>query len=373
MKRILISGGAGFIGSHLSKKLIEKGYQITILDNLSEQIHGSSKAPSYKGLDKITNFIKGNVCNKKDWRKAIKNQDAIIHLAAETGTGQSMYESDRYNQVNIVGTSNLLEVLTQSRNEIQKMIISSSRAIYGEGKYKCKYHGDTYPNQRNTQDMNNGIFNSQCCNQDLEICATSEKAKINPISIYGKTKYRQEEIFMQGGDDLKIPAVALRYQNVYGPGQSLSNPYTGILSIFSTRILNGNHIEIYEDGQQSRDFIYIEDVVDGTICALENDNANNEVFNVGSGKSISIFDVANILKDSYSSNIDVIVDGRYRIGDIRHVFCDISKIKSRLGFEPKISFIDGIQKFVDWVRTQEICIDRYDESIEELKNKGFIK
>ena len=349
MKRVLISGGAGFIGSRLSKRLIKKGYKITILDNLSEQIHGSSRS-SYKALSRITNFIKGDVCNKEDWKKAIKNQDTIIHLAAETGTGQSMYEIDRYNQVNIVGTSNLFEVLSDSEHTIQKMVLSSSRAVYGEGKYKCKNHGDTYPNQRNADDMDSGIFNPKCCNEELEICPISETADINPISIYGMTKYRQEEIFMQGGHDLKIPIVALRYQNVYGPGQSLSNPYTGILSIFSTRILNNNNIEIYEDGKQSRDFVYIEDVVNATIHALENDNANNEIFNVGSGKSLSIFDVANILKDLYDTNIDIIVDGKYRIGDIRHVFCDIRKIKLQLDFEPKINFSEGIREFVDWVK-----------------------
>ena len=264
MKNILITGGAGFIGSNLTRKLVEKGFQVTVLDNLSKQIHGENQNSTlYLSIKDIATFIKGDVCNKSDWQKALRNQDAVIHLAAETGTGQSMYEISRYNEVNILGTTHLLDILANENHSIKKMIIASSRSIYGEGKYLCKNDGVLYPNQRKDIDMSKGKFNLVCnkCNEPLQLLATDEDSKVHPSSIYGITKQQQEQMILLMGKTLNIPAVALRYQNVYGPGQSLSNPYTGILSIFSTRLLNGNDIDLYEDGQESRDFVFIDDVV----------------------------------------------------------------------------------------------------------------
>ena len=312
MKRILISGGAGFIGSNLTKKLVEKGYVVTILDNLSEQIHGkSSDSVLYDTIKSISRFIKGDVRNKDDWQKAIDNQDAIIHLAAETGTGQSMYEKEKYTDVNIGGTKNLIDLLFNMNHQIQKVVVASSRAIYGEGKYSCNQHGIDFPVQRIESDLLAGKFNPICkqCNRELSLLPTDEETSINPLSYYGETKYEQERILMKMGEDLNIPTVALRYQNVYGPGQSLSNPYTGILSIFSTRMLNGNPVDIYEDGKESRDFVFINDVVDATILALENKNANNESFNVGSGIGTTVEEVAQMLKAKYNSNVDWLLVG----------------------------------------------------------------
>ena len=376
MINILITGGAGFIGSNLTRKLVEKGFKVTVLDNLSKQIHGENQNSTlYSSIKDIATFIQGDVCNKSDWKKALRNQDAVIHLAAETGTGQSMYEISRYNEVNILGTTHLLDILANENHSIKKMIIASSRSIYGEGKYMCKNDGVVYPNQRQDIDMAKGEFNLVCdeCNEPLELLATDEDSKVHPSSIYGITKQQQEQMILLIGKTLNIPAVALRYQNVYGPGQSLSNPYTGILSIFSTRLLNGNDIDIYEDGQESRDFVFIDDVVNATILALEKTEANNQIFNVGSGIATSVTEVANSLKSLYNSDVKISVSGKYRLGDIRHNYADLSKIKNALGFSPKFDFILGITSFVNWVKTQEVMEDKYETSIQELKNKGFIK
>ena len=376
MNNILITGGAGFIGSNLTQKLVKKGFKVTILDNLSKQIHGKNQNSTlYSSIKDIATFIKGDVCNKSDWQKALRNQDAVIHLAAETGTGQSMYEISRYNEVNILGTTHLLDILANENHSIKKMIIASSRSIYGEGKYLCKNDGVVYPNQRQDIDMANGKFNLVCfkCNEPLQLLATDEHSKIHPSSIYGITKQHQEQMILLIGKSLNIPAVALRYQNVYGPGQSLSNPYTGILSIFSTRLLNGNDIDIYEDGQESRDFVFIDDVVSATILALEKKKANNQIFNVGSGIATSVSEVANLLKSLYNSDIKISVSGKYRLGDIRHNYADLSKIRSELGFSPKFDFISGITLFVNWVKTQEVMEDKYEISIQELESKGLIK
>ena len=376
MKNILITGGAGFIGSNLTQKLVSKGYCITILDNLSKQIHGKDqKSELYNSIKEISTFILGDVCNEEDWKKSLKGQDAVIHLAAETGTGQSMYEISRYNDVNILGTSHLLDFLANNKNSVKKLIIASSRSIYGEGKYKCENHGVVYPNDRIVSNMMKGKFDLFCdaCGSELNLMPTDENSKIHPSSIYGITKQQQEQMILLMGKSLGIPAVALRYQNVYGPGQSLSNPYTGILSIFSTRMLNGNDIDIYEDGEESRDFVFIDDAVEATILALEKEEANHQIFNVGSGEATTVSQVANSLKKLYDSNVNISIGGSFRLGDIRHNYADLNKIKNLLGFTAKFDFQTGISRFVDWVKTQEVKEDKYEQSLNELKNKGLIK
>ncbi len=372
---ILITGGAGFIGSNLALKLIEKGYKITVLDNLSPQIH-SENSPLYASVKDKVNFIKGSVLSYDDWKKALKDIDVVVHLAAETGTGQSMYEIERYTDVNIKGTSIFLDILTNEPHTVKKIVVASSRAIYGEGKYSCAQCGIVYPKERNDSDMVQKNFNVRCpkCNSDqLDLLPTDEESKIDPTSIYGITKQVQEQMFMVVGKSLNIPAVAFRYQNVYGAGQSLSNPYTGILSIFSTRIKNGNDINIFEDGKESRDFVYIDDVVDATILGIEKEAANGEVFNVGQGQPVDVLTVARTLIDAYNSSSEIHISGNYRIGDIRHNYADLTKIRSKLGFEPKVSFEEGITRFVTWVNNQQVEEDNYESSIEEMKKKGLYK
>lgn len=373
-KNILITGGAGFIGSNLSLKLIEKGYAVTVLDNLSPQIHGED-SPLYSSIKDKVRFIKGTVLSYEDWRNALEGIDVVVHLAAETGTGQSMYEIEKYTDVNIKGTSIFLDILANEAHTVKKIIIASSRSIYGEGKYCCGDDGIVYPIERKDEDMAKGDFHVKCpiCNENVKLLATDEASKIHPSSIYGITKQVQEQMFMVMGKSLNIPAVAFRYQNVYGAGQSLSNPYTGILSIFSTRIKNGNDITIFEDGKESRDFVYINDVVEATILGIEKDEANYEVFNVGLGKAIDVLTVANTLVSEYGSNSKIEISGNYRLGDIRDNYADLSKIKETLGFEPKIGFEEGISRFVKWVNLQEVSEDKYETSINEMKEKGLYR
>jgi dTDP-L-rhamnose 4-epimerase len=377
-KNILITGGAGFIGSNLALKLITKGYNVTVLDCLSKQIHGEDPEQNsvlYQSIKGKVNFIKGSVSLKYDLRKAFKGQAIIVHFAAETGTGQSMYDIDRYTEVNVGGTAKILDVLTNEKHSVKKIIVASSRALYGEGRYYCKDFGYVYPPQRRSEHMLQGDFEVKIkdYNLPLQLVATDENSKIQPTSIYGITKQFQEQLIMTICPTIGIMPVAFRYQNVYGPGQSLSNPYTGILSIFSTRIKNGKSLNIFEDGKESRDFLYIDDAVDATILGIEEDNANGEVFNVGGGTPIDVLTVACTLIEKFGKNVEVNVSGNYRIGDIRHNFADITKIRNLLGFSPKWKFADGISKFVEWAKIQKTEKDRYEASIEEMKSKGLFK
>lgn len=373
---VLITGGAGFIGSHLALKLINLGYTVTVLDNLSQQIHGNSETSSlYQSIkDKVT-FIHGDVRRKEDWFKALVNQNIVVHLAAETGTGQSMYEVQKYVEVNINGTALFLDYLVNEKHEVQKVIIASSRAIYGEGKYLCKSHGDVYPLERTENDLLLGDFEPKCpiCNETVALRATDENSKIHPSSVYGITKQNQEQMVLNVCKSIGIPAVAYRYQNVYGPGQSLKNPYTGILSIFSTQIRNGNNITIFEDGIESRDFVFIDDVVEATILGIQKEAANFEVFNVGSGVATTVMQVAQTLKYFYQAAIEITVSGNFRLGDIRHNFADLSKIKNKLGYQAQFDFESGVKRFVDWVKSQEVMEDNYAKSIDEMKAKGLFK
>ncbi len=377
IKNILVTGGAGFIGSNLVLKLLDKGYYITVLDNLSPQIHGKNpetESSLFKSIKDKVKFIKGSVTDRENWEKALSNQDAIIHLAAETGTGQSMYQVHKYVDVNINGTALMLDVLVNGDYKIKKVIIASSRAIYGEGKYRSKELGIVFPPHRAEEDLNKGDFEVKYPNSsDLTLVATDEESKIHPSSVYGITKQNQEQMIMTVCPTLGIAAVAFRYQNVYGPGQSLKNPYTGILSIFSTQIKNGNGINIFEDGKESRDFVYIDDVVDATILGLEKEEANNQIFNVGTGTPTDVYTVAKQLIKNYRIEVPITISGNYRLGDIRHNFADITKISSMLNFVPKISFKQGLEKFTNWVNSQEIQEDYYQKSIEEMKAKGLYK
>lgn len=377
IKNILVTGGAGFIGSNLVLKLLDRGYYITVLDNLSPQIHGKNPETDsslFKSIKDKVKFIKGSVTDRENWEKALSNQDAIIHLAAETGTGQSMYQVHKYVDVNINGTALMLDVLVNGDYKIKKVIIASSRAIYGEGKYRSKELGIVFPSHRAEEDLNKGDFEVKYPNSsDLTLVATDEESKIHPSSVYGITKQNQEQMIMTVCPTLGIAAVAFRYQNVYGPGQSLKNPYTGILSIFSTQIKNGNGINIFEDGKESRDFVYIDDVVDATILGLEKEEANNQIFNVGTGTPTDVYTVAKQLIKNYRIEVPISISGNYRLGDIRHNFADITKISSMLNFVPKISFKQGLEKFTNWVNSQEIQEDYYQKSIEEMKSKGLYK
>ena len=380
MEKILITGGAGFIGSNLALALLKRGHQVTVLDNLSEQIHGKNPeetSPLYLSIKDKVHFIKGTVACRETLQKAIANNTVIVHLAAETGTGQSMYEIQHYTDVNIGATALLLDILTNEKHSVKKVVVASSRAIYGEGKYYNKTKNTfVYPLQRTDEDMQKGDFevkDPQNHSDVLELVATTEDSIIHPTSVYGITKQVQEQLVMIVCPTIGIAGVAFRYQNVYGPGQSLKNPYTGILSIFSTQIKNGNGINIFEDGKETRDFVFISDVVEATVLGVEKEAANNQVFNVGTGVATDVITVATELSKNYEIQVPISISGNYRLGDIRHNYADISKAKQLLGFEPKISFQEGLKQFTDWVNTQEVEEDKYQQSIDEMKAKGLYK
>lgn len=376
MKRVLITGGAGFIGSSLALKLLEQNHEVTILDNLSPQIHGDNPDTSYTYSlikDKV-NFIKGDVANPDDWDKALVGVDTVVHLAAETGTGQSMYQVEEYVNTNINGTAILLDKLVNDKNlTVNRLVVASSRAIYGEGKYECAEHGVVYPESRQEVHMAAGDFEVKCpiCDKTVKMLETDESSMSHPTSVYGYTKKAQEELSILVGESIGLPVIAFRFQNVYGPGQSLKNPYTGILSIFSTQIKNGNNINIFEDGRESRDFVYIDDVVDAVILGIE--SAASGVFNVGSGELTDVMTVAKTLADKYRSNVDIKISGNYRLGDIRSNIADLTNARQQLAYEPKVGFINGISRFVDWVESQEVEEDLYEKSIDEMKEKGLYK
>lgn len=379
IKKILVTGGAGFIGSNLSLKLLSKGYEVTVLDNLSKQIHGENPdktSPLYNSIKNKVHFIEGSVTNRKDWLKAIDSVDCIVHLAAETGTGQSMYEIEKYVGVNIGGTALMLDILTNTNHTVEKVVVAESRAIYGEGRYYSKELNQfVYPTERSEVAMRAGDFEVtyKGCSSPLELVGTTEDSLIHPTSVYGITKQVQGQLVHLVCPSIGIASVSYRYQNVYGPGQSLSNPYTGILSIFSTRIRNGNGINIFEDGKETRDFVYIDDVVDATILGIEKEEANGHVFNVGTGVATDVLTVAKTLIEKYGIDVPVTVSGNFRLGDIRHNYADITAARTILGFEPKWSFSDGIGEFVKWVNEQGVQEDKYEASIEEMKKKGLYK
>lgn len=377
-QKILITGGAGFIGSNLALYLLEKGYQVTVLDNLSEQIHGAdpgTTSPLFISIRDKVNFIRGTVTSADDWNKAINDNEVIVHLAAETGTGQSMYQIKKYTEVNIGGTAIMLDILANTKTNVKKVVVASSRAIYGEGKYLSKELGAVYPGHRLAKDMDAGNFEVTYpgTTGPLQLVATDEGSKIHPTSVYGITKQNQEQMVMTVCPSIGIAPVAFRYQNVYGPGQSLSNPYTGILSIFSTLIKNNKPINIFEDGKESRDFVYIDDVVRATYLGIEKAEANGQVFNVGTGKAVPVSDVAGLLVSYYHANVPLQVSGNYRLGDIRHNYADTGKIEKLLSFKPEYDFETGLKRFTDWVNSQQIQQSKYEDSINEMRSKGLLK
>lgn len=376
-KHVLITGGAGFIGSRLANFLIDNGHHVKVLDNLSPQIHGAypETSPLFLSLHKDVEFVRGSVTNRADLQIALTGVDTVVHLAAETGTGQSMYAIEHYSDVNVGGTSLLLDVIANESLPIKKIVVASSRAVYGEGKYSCKQHGLVYPSARSAQAMEQGDFSVYCpqCNLPADLCATDEASLVKPSSVYGVTKLTQEQLVLVVAKALGISAIAFRYQNVYGPGQSLSNPYTGILSIFSTRIRNKSGINVFEDGLESRDFVFIDDVVAITAKAVEYNQPIVDVFNVGSGVATDVLTIAETLQRLLGEKVPTNVSGQFRVGDIRHNFADLTKVAEMLEFKPSVFIEEGLLRFVKWVKSEQIQMDGYEQSLEELRVKGLFK
>jgi dTDP-L-rhamnose 4-epimerase len=371
---VLITGGAGFIGSRLAARLAAQNWQVTVLDNLSPQIHGAD-ASFPPGLDAIARCIRADVRDRGALAAALEGQEAVAHLAAETGTGQSMYAVDHYGQVNLGGTSLLMDLVVNGRpSALRKLVVASSRAVYGEGKYACSEHGVVYPQARTARAMAAGQFEPVCpaCDRIVLPLPTSEDTPFAPSSFYGLTKQVQEQMTLMFGTTLGIDAFALRYQNVYGPGQSLTNPYTGLLAVFSNLVREGKSLSIFEDGHESRDFVYVDDVIDATAACMAPSVHGVHAVNVGSGVRTSVLEVAHAVRDHFKSDVAVRVTGAYRVGDIRHNAADITRIAALTGFTPKWTFAEGLTRFLAWAQTHASSDAGFERSLDELRQRGLM-
>ena len=373
---VLVTGGAGFIGTHLCTELVASGYSVRILDNFHQQIHPSEDeaVDKFEAANPKVEIVKGDICKKSDLIEALDGIESVVHLAAETGTGQSMYEVSNCIETNVSGTANLLEQILKQGRSVQHLLVASSRAVYGEGKYVCNAHGVIYPDRRNPRDMASGIFEPLChlCEQVLSVSSTDEESLKNPTSVYGISKLTQEQLAIAIGHSSGIPVSILRFQNVYGAGQSLKNPYTGILSIFTRQFMENKPIYVFEDGQESRDFIYVSDVVAGISKCLSRVPNGSRILNLGSGKATTVLEVANQLRLKLQSGSEVSITGEYRSGDIRHCIADIQKASSTIGFQPLVSFEEGISRFIEWAITQPYEDNGYANSLAELRAKGLL-
>lgn len=372
-ERVLITGGAGFIGSHLVDALLENGYFVRVYDNLEPQVHGEShKIPDY--LNKEAEFIIGDIRDREKLKKAICDIDVVFHLAASVGVAQSMYEIAKYTESNTMGGAILLDLIANEKHNIRKVIVASSMSVYGEGAYKCNDCGEVYPKIRSLEQFKRNDWGMKCpnCNIDVMPIPTNEDKPLFPTSIYAVNKRDHEEMFLIIGRAYQIPTVALRFFNVYGQRQALSNPYTGVAAIFSSRIINNNPPIIFEDGNQARDFIHVIDIVQACILAMEKSEGDYQVFNVGTGRKLSVFDIANVLMNKLSFKGEPQIVNRFREGDIRHCYADISLIKKVLGYKPKVKFEDGIIDLVNWVKLQK-AEDRVNFAIDILDKKGLTK
>lgn len=368
-KKILITGGAGFIGSHLTDELIEKGYSVRVLDNLSEQVHGKDcQRPEYLHPD--AELIVGDVRDPKKVKEALEGVDAVYHYAAMVGVGQSMYEIKEYTDVNNMGTAVLLEALI--KNPVEKLVVASSMSIYGEGLYK-DFEGNIQTGlERKLEQLKQGrweVYDAE--GRELRPYPTPETKTPCLSSVYALSKYDQERLCLMVGKAYNIPTVALRFFNVYGTRQALSNPYTGVLAIFASRFLNNNPPLIFEDGLQQRDFVSVQDIALASRLALETPEAENEVFNIGSGNAYTIREIAAKLAQVLRKE-DIIPDinGKYRVGDIRHCFSDISKAKAILGYEPQVTLEDGLMELALWLEGQT-AEDKVNEASRELAARGL--
>ena len=373
---VLITGGAGFIGLHLTRRLLEEGYVVTILDNFLPQVHGGQHVLP-EDIRPHVRLICGDVRNRECLSKALHNQTVVVHLAAETGTGQSMYAVQQYESVNVGGTALLFDILVNNpSHSIEKMIVASSRAIYGEGKYQCATHGVVYPAMRTQTDLGQGCFEPRCpiCQASCLMLPTDEASPSQPASFYGMTKQMQEQMTLLFSETLGVDCVALRYQNVYGPGQSLQNPYTGILAIFTTLARENRPIQVFEDGLASRDFVYIDDVVEATWrCIAQQTSAPQAVaLNVGSGQRTTIHQVATTIKTLLQSRSSVSITGDFRLGDIRHNQADLTVIHNLLGYTPTWSFQNGLQQFLDWATAQAVYRSSVETTLGELRQRGLV-
>lgn len=368
-KRVLITGGAGFIGSHLTDLLLSSGCSVRILDCLSAQVHPGGAAPDY--LDPEAELVAGDLRDAGSVARALDGVDVVFHLAAAVGVGQSMYDIVRYTGVNEVGTAVLLEAL--AKHPVERLVCASSMSIYGEGLAR-RLDGETVePDERPLEQLRRGAWELEDAGgEPLAPLPTPESKRPSLSSVYALNKYSQERLCLMVGKAYRIPTVALRFFNVYGPRQALSNPYTGVLAIFAARLTNGRPPLIFEDGRQRRDFVHVQDVARACALAMEARSAVGGVFNIGSGQSRTIQSIAeDLAKVLGRAGLAPRLTGKYRVGDIRHCFADIAKSRTALGFSPQVDFRDGLAELAEWVAGQ-VAHDGVDAATAELEKRGLV-
>jgi dTDP-L-rhamnose 4-epimerase len=352
-ERVLITGGAGFVGSHLADALASAGHEVVLFDALEPQVHGSdTDRPAY--LDPAHRLVRGDIRDPEALQPLVRDAQVIFHLAAMVGVGQSMYQVRRYTDVNTMGMATLLEVLAANRDGVRKLLVASSMSIYGEGAYRCPGCGPVAARLRPSAQLERGDWEVHCptCGAELQPMPTPEDKQLYPTSIYAINKRDHEEMALAFGRAYDLPAVALRFFNIYGSRQALSNPYTGVAAIFCGRMLDGQPPRVYEDGQQLRDFVHVSDVVHACMLAMASPYAADQIFNVGTGRPVSVLQVAGLLARELEFDAPPEIVRQYRAGDIRHCFADIGRIRDLLGYAPRRSFEDGVHELVEWVRDQ---------------------
>lgn len=368
-RQVLVTGGAGFVGSHLVDALVAAGHRVRVLDTLATQVHGQV-APTY--LSPEAELLRGDTRDADAIRRGLEGIDVVVHLAAAVGVGQSMYEIAHYVSANTQGTAVLLQELLNRKNRVQKLVLASSMSVYGEGRYLCSNCGLQSPELRSAQQLHQKQWELACpdCRLPLTAVATDEAKSLQSSSIYALSKKSQEEMCLLFGRTYGLPVVALRYFNIYGPRQALSNPYTGVAAIFASRLLNGNSPLVFEDGKQLRDFVSVADVVQATMLAMELAQADGVALNVGSGEAISIGEVAARLARALHAGVSADLTGKYRSGDIRHCFADITAARRLLGYVPQVKFGEGMENLVRWLRSQQ-PEDRAAEAVAQLSSFGL--
>ena len=373
IRDILVTGGAGYIGSHLVDALVARDYRVTVLDNLEPQVHRSGTWPSYAN-PKAT-YVRGDVRDRSAFEPLVLASQAVVHFGAAVSVGQSMYQIDRYVDVNTRGTALLLDILVNSRHRVEKVLVASSIGVYGEGAYECATHGAVAPSIRSEQQLATRDWEQRCphCRAPVRSIPTPEDKTLYRDNIYSMTKYHQEEMVLLIGKTYGIPSVAPRFFNVYGPRQSLSNPYAGVAAIWLSRLLNGKHPIVFEDGGQLRDFVSIHDVVDCLVLMLEKPGADYLPVNIGSGQTITILEIARLLARLLGSSVEPHVTQTGRKFDIRHNTADISRARQSLGFAPRVSLEDGFSELIEWAKTTpDVAVDFFDKALQELQEKGLL-
>jgi len=370
MKTCLVTGGAGFIGSFIVDELVRRGHNVRIYDNLEPQVHPGGKAPDY--LNQEAEFIKGDVRDYESLKKALAGVDVVFHEAAMVGVGQSQYQIKRYVDVNIGGIANLLDIIANEKTKVSKLIVAASMSSYGEGQYTCETCGLVNPPLRSEEQMVRQDWELHCptCQKTVRPLPTNEEKRLECNSIYAITKKNQEEMVLNLGTTYGIPAVALRYFNVYGPRQSLSNPYTGVAAIFLSRIKNIHPPVVFEDGRQTRDFVSVHDIVRANILAMEHESLSG-YYNIGTGQPRTIQGIAETLISLYNKDMTVEITAKFRKGDIRHCVADIHKANVTFGYTPQIPFEDGMRELIHWSETAE-ALDKFEEARQELLKRGLV-